>query len=306
MLGPQQRETLLDSTAHLFLSRNICFRESDPLGGQAYLVFPELINLKKPLLEQEEPVADGVSYTVSGAVEHLYSSLVVLLGYTPMFTRTDQWRKQSRHVFGDHLICGFRLDAERDGELDLVLFFGTNVDRPVRTLFQGLFENFLFHRKLGVYRFEQVLCPLKHVLNRTIVREQTRAGKEFAFCPECGGRVTLARADEPILLESRERRHVEEQGLSAERRSRFEQALFQVASYAERRGTPRPQCFISYAWGNKDQELWVERSLAPDLAKAGIDVVLDRWENARFGASVPRFIERIVNADKIIVVGTPL
>jgi hypothetical protein len=50
------------------------------------------------------------------------------------------------------------------------------------------------------------------------------------------------------------------------------------------------ECFISYAWGVPDQELWVERNLAMDLQKAD-KVVLDRRENARVGASVPRFIE---------------
>ncbi len=50
----------------------------------------------------------------------------------------------------------------------------------------------------------------------------------------------------------------------------------------------------------------MEHELATDLCNAGITVVLDRWENARFGASVPRFVERIVGARKVIVVGTPL
>lgn len=34
-------------------------------------------------------------------------------------------------------------------------------------------------------------------------------------------------------------------------------------------------------------------------------MVLDRWENARIGASVPRFVERVASADRVIVVGTP-
>lgn len=52
---------------------------------------------------------------------------------------------------GERLICGFRQDTERDdGELDFVLYFGTNVGRPVRTLFQGLFESFLARRNLSV------------------------------------------------------------------------------------------------------------------------------------------------------------
>ena len=50
----------------------------------------------------------------------------------------------------------------------------------------------------------------------------------------------------------------------------------------------------------------MERNLATDLQKAGIDVVLDRWENAQIGASVARFVERIEKCDRVIVVGTPL
>lgn len=66
-----------------------------------------------------------------------------------------------------------------------------------------------------------------------------------------------------------------------------------------------PDCFISYAWGDDRHERWVEHQLAKDLANAGITVVLDRWENARIGASVIRFVERIADADRVIVVGTP-
>ena len=50
----------------------------------------------------------------------------------------------------------------------------------------------------------------------------------------------------------------------------------------------------------------MERDLAKDLANAGITVLLDRWENARIGASVPRFVERIAGAERVIVLGTPL
>jgi hypothetical protein len=68
----------------------------------------------------------------------------------------------------------------------------------------------------------------------------------------------------------------------------------------------RPECFVSYAWGEREHERWVERSLATDLQKAGIGVVLDRWENERVGGSVARFVERIERCDRVIVVGTPL
>ena len=61
---------------------------------------------------------------------------------------------------------------------------------------------------------------------------------------------------------------------------------------------------MSYAWGEPHHERWVE-ALANDLVKAGIGVILDRWDNAQIGASVPRFVERIAKSDRVIVVGTP-
>jgi small GTP-binding protein len=48
-LPETDRDVLLDAATLLFLEHNVCFRETDPLRKEPYLVFPELINLKKPL-----------------------------------------------------------------------------------------------------------------------------------------------------------------------------------------------------------------------------------------------------------------
>jgi hypothetical protein len=67
---------------------------------------------------------------------------------------------------------------------------------------------------------------------------------------------------------------------------------------------PPGNCFISYAWGDAEHERWVEKSLATDLQKGGVEVLLDRWDNAKFGASVPRFVERIASSHYVIVIDT--
>ncbi|HJQ33052.1 MAG TPA: TIR domain-containing protein [Pyrinomonadaceae bacterium] len=303
----EERGVLLDAAALLFLRHNLCFRETDPLGGKSYLVFPELINLRKPVLDDDEETEDGAAYTVSGAVENVYASLVVLLGYTQTFTRTNQWRNQARYEVAGSLVCGFRQDAEREAELDLVLYFGTNVGRPVRALFQGLFESFLASRNLNVFRYEPAVCVNGHVLNRAVVRERLRSLSDFAFCSDCGERVALPKAHEPIQLTQSERRKVVEQQWFASRRARFEQAVFQFAAYVEDEGLPRPACLVSYARGDREEERWVERSLATDLKKAGVNVLLDKWETARAGADAgsSRLAERMQECDRVIVVGTP-
>ncbi len=305
-LSQVERDILLDSAALLFLEHNVCFRETDPLGGNSYLVFPELINLRKPMMEDEQTTEDSVAYAVSGAVENVYASLVVLLGYTQTFTRTNQWQRQARYVMGDGSICGFRQEGDRDGELEFVLYFGSHVPKAGQKVFEGLFESFLARRNLTVFRYEPVSCPNEHTINRAVVRERLRSVKGFAFCEECGEKAVLQKADEPIQLTQTERRKVEEQRWFADRRTQFEQAIFQVMSYVKDKNIESPECFISYAWGDREKERWVERNLATDLQKAGINVVLDRWENDRAGKSVSRFVSRIAKSGIIIPVGTPL
>ncbi len=304
-LAQDEQDILLDSATLLFIEHHVCFRETDPLTQQSYLVFPELINLKKPMLENEKPTEDSVAYTVAGPTENVFASLVVLLGYTHTFTRTNQWQNHARYEVGDGLVCGFRQAAERDGELDLVLYFCRDVPERVRMLFQSLFENFLARRNLTVMRYEPVVCgKCRHPLDRSVVRQRMKEGRMFACCNECGQRLSLPK-EEPIQLTREQQAQVDAQRQAADERTRFEQAIFRVQNYATEQGIRVPECFISYAWGVKEHERWVEKSLAKDLQKAGIDVILDRWENARVGASVSRFVQRIGRASHVIVVGTP-
>jgi GTPase SAR1 family protein len=304
-LAADERDVMLDSAAAMFLKHNVCFRETDPLTTQTYLVFPELINLKRPSIEEEPPLEDGVAYTVTGPVENVYASLVVLLGYTHTFTRTSQWKNQARYEVGNGMVCGFRQEGEGEGELQFVLSYGADVGAPIRTLFQSLFESFLARRNLTVVRYEPVSCSKEHLINRAVVREQRAANADFAFCAKCGERVALPKTDRPIQLTRQQSAEVEAQRRAADQRSRFEQAIFRWKSYVTEQKIAPPECFISYAWGNPEQERWVEHSLANDLLKAGVTVVLDRWENKRIGASVSRFVERAGKCDYVVVVGTP-
>jgi len=304
-LSKGEGDVLLDSAALLFLDHNVCFRETDPLRMEPYLVFPELINLKKPP-EEEEATVDGVAYTVTGPTENVFASLVVLLGYTHTFTRTNQWHNNARYQVGDGLVCGFRQEAERDGELDFVLCFCPTVGQPVRTLFQGLFEVFLARRNLTVKRYQPVRCSKGHQLNRAVVREALQHGEENAFCSKCGEKLALPRITEPIRLTREVQTEVEVQRRSAEQRTRFEQAVYRVRAYVADQKIQPPECFLSYAWGVPEHERWVEKRLATDLQKAGIEVVLDKWENSRIGSSILHFVERIEECGHVIVVGTPL
>jgi small GTP-binding protein len=305
-LTKEDREVMLDSAALLFLEHHVCFREVDPLRMEPYLVFPELINLKKPP-EDTHGMEDMVTYRVSGSTENLFASLVVLLGYTHTFTRTAQWHDNARYEIGEGLTCAFRQHWSQTGELDLVLSYGRNVAPPIRALFQGLFESFLGRRNVTVIRYQSVQCGnpnCRELLESSVLRQRIADGKTFAFCNECGERLDLPKAAEPIQMTQTLRSQVETQRQAAEQRTRFEQVVFRLLTYTAERKIPAPETFISYAWGSATHEWWVEKRLAPDLQKAGIQVILDRWHNAIFGQSLARFIEKIETADKVVMVGT--
>ena len=301
-----EAEVLLDSAIAMFLDHNLCFRQTDPLSERAYLVFPQLINLRKPRIDSEIVKQYGASYTVSGATENVYASLVVLLGYTNTFVRSNQWHNRAEYVVGEGMFCGFEVDDEREGELDLVVYFGQNVERSVRVLFEGLLESFLRLRDVTVLRYARVMCRNGHEINRAMVRERLEQNDHETYCARCGVLVELApatvQAEPSAALDASFERNVS----AASQRSRFEQALFRLKAYVAQAGLATPECFISYAWGDSAHERWVERELASDLVKAGVAVILVRWENARVGASVPRFVERVSDAGYVLVVGTPL
>ena len=138
-----EQKTLSDAAILRFLEHNICFRET--LGPENLLIFPGLIRQKRPLFDDIE-TTDDVSYIIRGAVENVYAALVVLLGYTQTFTRVNQWQNQAQYELGAGEICGFRQIEERAGEIALILYYAATTPTYARTMFQGLFETFLYQR----------------------------------------------------------------------------------------------------------------------------------------------------------------
>jgi small GTP-binding protein len=306
-LEPTEREVILGATLRLFVERNLCFRETH--GKTTFLIFPELINRKRPALGIDEELVEDMSYTVQGAVENVYAALVVLLGYTSLFIRTDQWQNQAQYELGQGEICGFRQIAERGGELELVLYYGARVAQPGRLLFQGLFERFLSARQVAITRYPPQTCPkCNYRQERAEVVRRTLEGRGFLFCSNCGQRIGLAKAGEAIVPAPERSEAVMREQATAVARTGFEAALVQLRSFivAQSDPVPTPICFLSYAWGAPAQEVWVERQLATDLRNAGVDVVLDRWENAAIGSNIARFISRIAASETVVVIGSPL
>jgi small GTP-binding protein len=298
-----ERKILLDAATVLFLEHHLCFRET--FNEQVFLVFPSLINEKRPINESIKTV-EGASYRVKGAVENLYASLVVLLGYTNTFVRTHQWQNQAQYEMGKGEVCGFQQVSLGDGSVELVLYSGVETPEPVRLMFRGLFERFLSRREFEIARYQPVNCgKCGASLARNVVMDQLSKGKDFSFCHECGERLALPSPEPLTRLSHKEEAILDAQQIIAQRRTAFEAALVRVKALLRDKGetVKRTTCFISYAWGIPEHERWVLQ-LAKDLNNADVDVLLDRWHSPP-GSNLDLYIEHILSSDFVIPVGTP-
>lgn len=265
-LSKSEREILSDAAVLRFLEHNICFREI--LGADNLLIFPALIQRKRPIFDDFETVED-VSYIARGAVENVYAALVVLLGYTHTFTRVNQWQNQAQYEMGAGEICGFRQIEERAGEIELILYYASTTPEYARTMFQGLFEKFLNQRDVDVTRYPPLYCVKEHLQERATVIKRLREGRDFLFCPECGNKVALPKVAEPLALGERDRRKVDRAEHLAQLRRTYEIHLSRVKGY--RRDRTAPRCFISHLPVNAPRVA----GLSSDLREAGVYVVDD-------------------------------
>ena len=282
-LSPAESQILLDAAILRFLGHNICFRET--LGDETLLIFPGLIKQKRPL-QDDLPATDDISYVVRGRVENLYASLVVLLGYTPSFTRINQWQNQAQYEMGADEICGFRLIEDRQGEIELVLYYGDQMPGGGRIKFQELFEQFLYQREVEVTPFPPVVCANGHQQKRATVIERVRGRKQFMFCDECGGKVVLPDLDRPQSIGLGASPWLQREEAVARLRSTYEVYLTRVKGF--RRTWAAPRCYISH---HPEQATWAE-DLTQDLREAGVYVV----EQA----------EQVQPADFVVVLDTPV
>ncbi|MDQ3812909.1 MAG: TIR domain-containing protein, partial [Armatimonadota bacterium] len=263
-LSPAESQILLDAAILRFLQHNICFRET--LGDETLLIFPGLIKQKRSL-KDDLPSTDDICYVVRGRVENLYASLVVLLGYTPSFKRINQWQNQAQYEMDEGEICGFRVIEDREGEIEVVLYYGDRLPPLGRTQFQQLFEQFLYQRDVEVTRFPPVVCAKGHQQKRATVIERARERKPFMFCDECGDRIALPDFDRPHSIGIHASPWLQREEAAARLRSAYEVQLTKVKGY--RRTWAPPRCYISHL---PAQDEWAKK-LIHDLRDAGVYVV---------------------------------
>ena len=185
------------------------------MGSDTLLIFPSLIKQKRPL-QDDLPATDDISYVVRGRVENLYASLVVLLGYTPSFSRINQWQNQAQYEMGAGEICGFRLIEEREGEIELVLYYGDKMPSHGRDEVSGIVRAVPLSTRCG-----SDALPARHLPQRTSAKarhcHQPRARRQDRLCSAMNA---ATKPSCPILTNRRPSASARRRGCNAKKRRR--------------------------------------------------------------------------------------
>ncbi|HLA42895.1 MAG TPA: toll/interleukin-1 receptor domain-containing protein, partial [Aggregatilineales bacterium] len=302
-LAENEQNILREAATMLLVQHHLCFREVS--DGRSLLIFPTLINQRRPY-DKYLQIYDDMTYRVSGAVENIYDAMVVQLSYALQSTRNHCWQNQAQFEMGIGEICGFRLVEGKDGEVDLVLYYGVGTPRFTKLRFQELFEKFLKSSKVMYTRYPPIFCPTcDYQQERTVVIKRIEEKRQHLCCVECGTFIDLKRTeDSGILLSEPRHAAVKREQARTVLRTAFEMALVKIKTmFADREKAPG--CFISYAWGSEMVEEWVHR-LAHYLREADIEVILDQqWNSKDVGITLAHFVSELERADNVLVIGTP-
>jgi hypothetical protein len=190
-----------------------------------------------------------------------------------------------------------------------VLYYGKTTPEYTRSIFHGLFEKYLHTQPLTVTRYPPVICSeCGHRQSRRDVVRLMDLGKQHIYCVVCGKSMPLQYGGKRLPNTGELRLRAEAEAMPGSRsrmQTHFPDVYGKIKEFFVRDNTESASCFISYAWGVAQHEAWVRR-LADYLGDAGIDALLDQWDNPDIGQSNEQFLKQIADSEFILVVGTPL
>jgi hypothetical protein len=113
-----------------FLDRSLCIAEDTPSGRQ--LIFPSQYRRERPIPEHPQIF---VSYTFTGELATVYTTLVVRMWYSGVFGQRELWRNAAEFVTSADQVAGLVMERSGEGEGTLSVFFDPRVPDELKVVF---------------------------------------------------------------------------------------------------------------------------------------------------------------------------
>ena len=179
-LHPFQERIVLECVVQLLLEHGLCLKH------EGLLIFPTLFPVSAT--RDGAPIGHSVSlyYDFSGAIDNIYSSLVVHLALSEQFGRVRLWEGEAEFEQAGQGICGLRKIGNRRGVAHMDLLFGPDTSAAVRDLFTVFVEDHL--RKEGVSITEvlaSTCVSCQYRFEEPLLRDRLADGYTDVLCPRC-------------------------------------------------------------------------------------------------------------------------
>jgi len=188
-LSVLEEEVVLRAMHQMLVARGICLRE--PSEDGIFLVFPSLFKRERP--EIGEHPAPLITYKFTGALDEIYSTLIVRLSHTSVFKKEQLWRFAADFKTQSDKRVGLKMTKRGEGTGEITVYFDTDIPDDTKVSFTRYIHE---HLKMKVGDFQRVrhyVCLRcgTPVGNFSVVQKKITQGVKDIVCVDCEARIEL-------------------------------------------------------------------------------------------------------------------
>jgi WD40 repeat protein len=187
---------VLECVIQLLVEKNLC------LEHEGLLVFPHLFESLGAAGRDELAHRVPIYYDFSGAIDNIYSSLVVRLHLSGDFGAVRMWQDRVEYQTTSGGLFGLRKVGDRKGLAHLNLYFDGKTKKGKRDLFIGFVDEHLRKEGVDITDILTVRCPCGETLEERVLRERLVDDKTDVGCPKCDRRHDILTAGGSATRES--------------------------------------------------------------------------------------------------------
>jgi small GTP-binding protein len=188
-LAVPEEQIVLRAMHQTFVDHGLCLREGTESGN--LLVFPSYFKRERPEIQFHPGVI--VTYKFSGALDEIYSTLVVKLHHTPAFEKDQLWRFGADFHTLAGKRAGIKMTKHGGGSGSIAIYFEAGVTQESQVTFIRYVHEHLQAKSNEIQRYRHYICPhcdtavedIKTALNRL------NEGLKDIICVRCEKRVPL-------------------------------------------------------------------------------------------------------------------
>ena len=188
-LPPDEEAIILRAMYETLVRRGICLREH--AEGGTFLIFPTFYRRERPALASDLPAM--VSYRFEGALDEIYSTLIVRLHYSAAFGAGTLWRFAADYRTPGRKRLGLKMIKHGEGAATIEIYAQPGSSDEVMATFIGYVHEHLARKAQNVERIRHYVCShcRSPIADQGVVRRLLEKGRKDIVCQFCDQRVPL-------------------------------------------------------------------------------------------------------------------